>query len=156
MKPDIGIDKKDLIKVTEILQTILADETVLFQKTKIFHWNVTGSHFLSYHELFDKQAGEITETIDAIAERIRALGERVKATLAESVKSSSLKEQDKLEVLAEDMIKELLKDHEEIIRAIRKNLSKVVKHGDDGTADFLTSIMEEHEKTTFFLRSHLE
>lgn len=155
MKPNIGIDKKDLAKVTEILHTLLADETLLYRKTKTFHWNVTGPNFISYHELFDKQAEEIEETIDEIAERIRTLGDYVKATLSHTLRTSNLKEQDK-HLPALELFKELLEDHETIIRFVRKSLEKVEKHGDEGTADFLTAIIEGHEKTTFFLRSHLE
>lgn len=157
MKPNIGIDKKDLAKVTEVLHLLLADETLLYRKTKLFHWNVTGPNFISYHELFDKQAEEIEEFIDAIAERIRTLGEKVESTLAHTIKESHLKEDDGKSLPALDMIKALLKDHEEIIRYIRESLEgKLEKTNDEGTADFLTGIMEGHEKTTYFLRSHLE
>lgn len=156
MKPDIGIDKEDLAKVIEILHLVLADETILYQKTKQFHWNVTGPHFISYHELFDKHAEIISETIDEVAERIRALGDFVKATLSANLKSTHLKEQENPHIPALEMLKELLKDHEQIIRFLRESLSKISEHEDEGTVDFLTSTMEEHEKITFFLRSHLE
>jgi starvation-inducible DNA-binding protein len=156
MKPNIGIDKKDLTKITDILQVLLADESILFQKTKFFHWNVKGPFFITYHELFDKQAGDILGTIDEVAERIRSLGEPAHGTYAYFLKASNLKESDDASTKAADMIAELLKDHETIIQFVRKNLEKVGKHGDEGTVDFMIGIMEEHEKTAWFLRSHLE
>ena len=155
MKPSIGIDKKDLSKVADILHILLADEVLLFYKTKNFHWNVTGPHFISFHKLFDEQAEKLVETIDEVAERIRALGEPVKATLTHHLKKSNLKEQEK-HLPALDYVAELLSDHETIIKFIRENLEKIDNTGDAGTTDFVTAIMEAHEKECYFLRSHLE
>jgi starvation-inducible DNA-binding protein len=54
------------------------------------------------------------------------------------------------------MISDLLNDHEAIVRKLRKDLGEVGdKHGDMGTNDFLTGLMEEHEKMAWMLRSYL-
>jgi len=50
----------------------------------------------------------------------------------------------------------LLQDHEAIIIHIRGEISKVNdEYKDAGTADFITGVMEKHEKMAWFIRSYL-
>jgi len=54
------------------------------------------------------------------------------------------------------MISALLKDHEALVRQLRTDLEAVGgKYGDMGTNDFLTGLMEQHEKMAWMLRSYL-
>jgi len=51
----------------------------------------------------------------------------------------------------------LLEDHESIIRSLRKDITVVADVSKDlGTADFMTGLMEQHEKMAWMLRSHLQ
>jgi len=51
----------------------------------------------------------------------------------------------------------LLTDHETIIRSLRKMVDEVADNlKDAGTADFLTGIMEIHEKMAWMLRAYLK
>jgi starvation-inducible DNA-binding protein len=43
-----------------------------------------------------------------------------------------------------------------VIRQLREDIDTVEKMDDMGTADFLTALMEAHEKMAWMLRSHLE
>ena len=53
-------------------------------------------------------------------------------------------------------IKELLEDHENIIIRLRENLNPFIeKYHDSGNSDFITGLMQEHEKMDWFLRSNL-
>ncbi len=55
------------------------------------------------------------------------------------------------------MIANLLADHEAIIRYLREDLETVAdKHHDIGTNDFLTGLMEQHEKMAWMLRAFLQ
>jgi starvation-inducible DNA-binding protein len=54
------------------------------------------------------------------------------------------------------MLENLLLDHESIIRQLRKDLETCEQFGDAGTADFLTAVMEKHEKMAWMLRSFIE
>ena len=67
MKPQIGISEKHLSVSIEMLSIILADEMVLYVKTRKFHWNVSGESFMELHKLFQNQYTELEETIDLIA-----------------------------------------------------------------------------------------
>jgi starvation-inducible DNA-binding protein len=55
------------------------------------------------------------------------------------------------------MLATLLADHEALIRTLRVDLVACdEKYHDIGTNDFLTGLMEKHEKMTWMLRACLE
>ncbi len=152
---DIGIKNKERKAVTELLTEALADTMVLTAKTRKFHWNVTGIHFMQLHLLFDTQYNELSAATDEIAERIRSLGELTIGSLKEVLERATLKENNQSKVSATKMLQELTDDHEAVIRSLRKKIDTIDLLGDTGTADFLTGLLENHEKTAWFLRSHL-
>jgi starvation-inducible DNA-binding protein len=89
-----------------------------------------------------------------VAERARALGGHAFGTLAEFVRHARLKEQPDVYPDAPAMLKDLLGDHEAVIRRLREDLeTTAAKHGDAGTSDFLTGLMEKHEKMAWMLRA---
>ncbi|CAN5732319.1 Dps family protein [soil metagenome] len=156
MKPDIGIAEKNLKQVNDLLSVVLANETVLYMKTRKFHWNVSGESFMELHRLFEEHYKLLEETIDEVAERIGKLGGHTIGTLSEFSKMTTLKESPGKYPGSKDMIKELLKDHETLIRELRKSVENCdEKHNDAGTADFLTGIMELHETIAWVLRRYM-
>jgi len=155
MKPNLGLSSKARETVLAVLGRLLADEHVLYVKTRNFHWNVTGLDFGSLHALFEKQYDELSETIDEIAERIRALGGIAPGSMKEFLKLARLEEHPGDTLAAEKMIASLLSDYETVIRALRADIEVTGNAGDAGTDDFLTGILEAHEKTAWMLRAHL-
>lgn len=153
---NIGIDEQNRKAVNSLLGKLLADEYVLYTKTRNYHWNVVGPHFSDYHKLFEGQYDGLAEDIDAIAERIRSLGGKTVATLAEFVKNARLKEHPGEYPSADKMIANLVADHEGLIQTLRADISTCEDNNDAGTADYLTGLMEKHEKTAWMLRSVLE
>ena len=154
---EIGILERDRDAVSKILDTLLADEYMLYTKTRNFHWNVSGPDFSELHKFFEGQYEALDGIIDEVAERIRALGEKTPSTLAAFLKTTRLKEFPGQYQEAKKMLLLLLEDHEEIINVLREDLkSTAEKFSDMGTSDFLTGLMEQHEKMAWMLRAHLE
>lgn len=157
MKADIGIQESHRDAVAKILNRVLSDTVVLNFKTRNFHWNVTGTDFSQLHKFFEEQYNQLDEAMDEVAERVRALGGRTFGSLAEYLKTTTLTEEPARIPPARKMIAELLGDHEAIIKALRKDVDVTGdKYGDMGTSDFLTGLMETHEKMAWMLRAHLE
>lgn len=156
MKPNLGLSGKSRDAVLSVLGRLLADEHVLYVKTRNFHWNVTGPHFGPLHALFEEHYGELAETIDEVAERIRMLGGVAPGSMKEFIKLARIDEQPGGKLEAEKMIAALLSDHEAVIRALREATEVAGKAGDKGTEDFLTGVMEDHEKKAWMLRAHIE
>jgi len=156
MKPNIGIEENDLKKVNSILSKGLANEMTLYVKTRNFHWNVSGPSFMELHQLFEKQYKLLEENIDELAERISKLGGKTIGTMKEYLEMTDLKEMPMTYPDQKIMIKELLTDHETIIKLLRKEIEVVGETcGDVGTADFLTGLLEDHETTAWTLRRYL-
>lgn len=156
MKPEIGINEKDLKNVASLLSVALSNEMTLYVKTRKAHWNVTGESFMELHRLFEDHYKGLELAIDEIAERIGKLGHKTIGTMTEFSKLSSLKEHPGKYYSSKDMLKELLKDHEAVIRELRKDAEACLKkYSDAGTADFLTGLMEEHETIAWVLRRYL-
>ncbi|HKZ07779.1 MAG TPA: DNA starvation/stationary phase protection protein [Methylomirabilota bacterium] len=156
MKPKIGIADDMRRGVVELLSTLLADEYVLYTKTRNYHWNVEGMQFNDLHKFFEAQYEALDEVIDEVAERARSLGGRALGTLAEFSQRARLKEEPKKVPDAKQMLGNLLADHETLVRELRADLQTALdKFGDAGTSDFLTGLMEKHEKMAWMLRSFL-
>ncbi len=155
MKPNVGIPKKNLAAVNEILSSVLADQITLYTKTRKFHWNVFGESFMELHKLFEGQYKQLEESIDEVAERISKSGGQTIGTMAEFKKLSSIKEHPGKYPDAKEMICELMEDHETLIIELRKSVDQCLeKHNDAGTADMLTGMMGQHETIAWTLRRY--
>ncbi len=156
MQVNIGLSEASRKAVAQILNAVLADAYVLYTKTRNYHWNVKGPHFHDLHKLFEAQYDTIDGAIDEIAERVRSLGEPALGGLKDFLAVTRLGDSTGA-LTAPQMIAALLSDHEAIIRQLRSDIDTVgAQHGDTGNQDFLTGLMEEHEKMAWMLRSTLE
>ena len=155
MKTTIGISEENRQKSADLLNTLLADENVLYTKTRNFHWNITGNNFYGLHILLEKHYGELDVIVDDTAERIRQLGHFAVGTMTDYLKLTHLLEVNHADLTSENMLTELVNDHETIIRILRQDILKEEAAQDSGTADFATALLEKHEKMAWMLRSHL-
>ena len=157
MKPNIDLTEKSRGSAVTILNRLLADEVVLGAKARNCHWNVTGPHFHDLHELFGSQYDALDGIMDEMAERARALGGHAVGTLTEFLNLAQLKEQPGKYPNGSEMTLQLLAGHEALIRQLRADVELCgTKLGDAGTTDFLTGVMEQHEKMAWMLRAILE
>ena len=157
MTLNIGISESNRDGIVKILNTVLADEYVLYTKTRNYHWNVVGPQFNDLHKFFEGQYEALDEVVDDVAERARSLGGKALGTLAEFSQHTRLKEQPGKQPPALTMVANLQSDHEGMVRTLRADLATVMeKHNDAGTSDFLTGLMEKHEKMAWMLRSYNE
>lgn len=152
MKVDIGIAEKDRKKIAEGLSRLLADTYTLYLKTHNFHWNVEGPMFNTLHLMFEQQYTELALAVDQIAERIRALGVPAPGSYSAYAKLATVKEANDVPS-AEEMIRELARDQETVVRTARAVFPLAEKANDEPTADLLTQRMQVHEKTAWMLRA---
>lgn len=156
MTLNTGLVAKSRDGVAKLLNTLLADEYVIYTRTRNYHWNVVGPRFHDLHKFFEAQYEQTDEAIDDIAERVRALGGRSAGSLTEFLALTRLEESPSETPDDQAMVANLLADHEAVIRSLRKDLEKAAALGDAGTSDFLTGLMEQHEKTAWMLRATLQ
>jgi starvation-inducible DNA-binding protein len=156
MQPKIGITAEHLEKAAHSLNSFLADEVVLYVKTRNAHWNVEGRDFHEKHKFFEAQYEELDEIMDDVAERIRSIGHYAPATLKTYLELTHLTEAGREKNDGEGFVRELLVDHESIITRLRENINYFANELQDaGTSDFITGLMEKHEKMAWMLRAQL-
>lgn len=134
------------------LEKALASSYALMLKTHNYHWNVVGENFKSLHELFQGQYEELFEAIDEIAERIRALGSKVDATFENFAKLSGAKNPNK-NLKNSEMIKDLLTDHEHLLKVLNDGVKTAQAESDEGTADLFIGRLKVHEKAIWMLEA---
>lgn len=135
------------------LQQVLADTYSLMAKTHLYHWNVTGTGFISWHTQFQTQYEALFAAADEIAERIRQLGEMVHGGLPAFAKNSQLGSPSARN--AEDMLKELAEDHSSMAKSLVSFANAADEAGDRITADLLTARAADHEKTAWMLSAQI-
>ncbi|WP_144863632.1 Dps family protein [Hyella patelloides] len=154
---NIGLTEEQRHGVIELLNRDLADLYLLLIKTKKYHWDVVGPQFRTLHTLWEEHYNTLTVNIDAAAERIRSLGGYPLGTAAGFIEYSTLKEHPNDLPSANEMVSRLVQDHEQVIRNLREDIDKCGdEFHDEGTADFLTGLMEQHEEIAWMLRSFIE
>jgi starvation-inducible DNA-binding protein len=157
MERQLRIKIERLDESARILRTFLGDEFVLYGKTRIARWNVEGPGFHEKHKFFEEQYEQLGEIMNTVAERIRALGHYAPFTVESCVEHSFLTEQDWKKNDSSEFVKDLLIDHESIIVRLRPYIIIFANNLNDlGTSDFVTGLMEAHEKMAWMLRAQLK
>jgi len=150
-----GLSKQHREKIAKGLAHLLADSYTLYLKTHNFHWNVTGPHFKSLHELFETHYTELAAAVDVIAERMRALGVWAPGSYKQFAELTSIEE----EIGHPDwqtMVEQLVAAHETTAKTARTMLALVDEADDEVTLGLLGARMDVHEKTAWMLRSLIE
>lgn len=155
MKTNIGITEKNTDAVAAELAKLLADEFVLYTKTRNAHWNVTGDNFHANHIFFENQYKQLDELTDSVAERMRKIGHFAPATMKTYLELTHLTEYSERTNDGLGYMADLLRDHESIIEFLRGNIIPFAeKYKDYGTSDFITGLMETHEEMAWMIRSY--
>ncbi|HHP7244008.1 MAG TPA: Dps family protein [Elainellaceae cyanobacterium] len=156
-KINIGLTEEQRQGVIGLLNADLADTFLLLIKTRKYHWDVIGPQFRSLHELWQEQYEGLAESIDDYAERVRMLGGYPAGTADSFLRLTTISEHPGDIPTATQMVARLADDHEQIIRNLRDHIDQCSEaFHDEGTADFLTGLMEEHEEMAWMLRSFIE
>jgi starvation-inducible DNA-binding protein len=125
-----------------------------YLKAHNFHWNVEGSDFLEYHDLFGKIYEEVYGAIDDFAEKIRALGTYVPGSFSRF--SMLTQVEDEVNILPkEQMVAELLQDNEKIIKLLKLVFKISEEYNEFGFSDFIAGRIDAHSKHGWMLRASL-
>lgn len=137
------------------INELLADHFALYIKTKNFHWHVKGPRFRDLHLLFDEQAIEVRDQIDAIGERARKLGGNTLTSVGSIAGATRVKDQDNTAISAEDMIAELRDDNAEMVKKLKAMKETAEAAGDNATDGLIDDLTDMAEERVWFLSSLL-
>lgn len=139
----------------QLLYTLHGSLFHLFVKTWGYHWNVTGSNFPQYHELFGDQYSTIYGEIDTVAEAIRTFEIKALGTL-EQIKAESIIEEADMTATAMKMISDLLGDNQKIINLMVEMNYVAEKLNQPQIVELVGGFLLTHHKMSWMLRSTLK
>lgn len=134
------------------LRQLLASWTVLYQKTHVFHWDLVGPNFNELHKFFESLYGDCVTNSDAVAERLRQIGERTGLSLTRAV-SDSVVEDNNDAVDARSMVSQLIAALAQITVLQTEIFNESDEQGDYVTADLMTQLSKWTEFNSWFLSS---
>lgn len=137
------------------LNGLLADHFTLFMKSKNFHWHVKGPRFRDLHLLFDEQALELQGQVDLIAERVRKLAGETLTSISAIVQASSIKDQPRADLSAEQMVAELRDDNATLVARLKAIKALASEVGDNATEGLIDGWTDMAEQRVWFLSSTL-
>lgn len=142
--------------VVTFLNLLLADEYVLYTKTRTAHWNVDGANYFEMHVFLENQFNTIDLIIDDLAEQIRSHGHFALGSLKDFLSIAQMSEDNTDFANSGKIFETLLSDHETIIRIIQHEIFPIsVNLKDIETADFLAGVLKRHRKMAWLLRSFI-
>lgn len=143
--------RNDVRSVADALNAALADCYAVYLKTKNFHWHVSGPHFRDYHLLLDDQATQILGVTDAIAERVRKIGNTTLRSIGDISRRQSIVDNDREFVAATDMLAELREDNLKLVERFRDVKRAAEDAGDNATSGIVDDWTDEAEERAWFL-----
>jgi starvation-inducible DNA-binding protein len=140
----------------ETLYKLLSDTQaslfVLFQKTWVYHWNVTGTNFKEFHDLFGEQYEAVYAEIDRITEHMRYLNIKPVPTLTRITEVSHV-EGANSSLDAMGMVNDLIRGHEKIVELLGQIAEEADTKKSRATTNLVDDLNEEHGKFIWMLRS---
>jgi starvation-inducible DNA-binding protein len=142
----------------ELIKTIkvaFASEYSYFVKAQFFHWNVEGSNFPQYHELFGNIYEEVYGNIDAFAENLRKLGTYAPGSFERLSMLSRIEDETQI-ISAEQMLADLLADSERMCEMFKVVFMLSEQAREHGLSDFIAGRQDAHRKHAWMLKSTLK
>lgn len=140
--------------VVQELRRQVANAFVLYANYKHYHWQTYGPLFRDLHKLFDRLADEVLATIDELAERVRMIGQDPPAHLLEAADLATVAvaaPHSTMREMAEEADGHLLI----VIKELRRAAKIADEHGDPGTVDLFSKVVQIHEKHEWWMRDLL-
>jgi len=134
-------DSNKATVVNAVAETLTATDAVL-RRTQLAHWNVTGPQFFGLHAALEQQYTDLFTAVDALAERIRALGQLVPSDYASGFSAGS-----------DDVIDGLVDAHEDALGKFDRGAKAASDAGDEVTAGLMLDRLDFHQKTLWMLKA---
>ena len=150
-----GVDLEDGHKVAALLQDRLNALNDLALTLKHVHWNVTGPHFMSVHEMIDPHVVDVRAMVDETAERMATLGVPPLGTPGEIVANRSWDDYSLARATTNEHLGALELVYDGII-ADHRDAQDEIGEIDAVTEDMIIGQISKLELFQWFVRAHLE
>lgn len=140
--------------VYDVLNKQVANWNVLYVKLHNYHWFVKGENFFELHGKFEELYSEAAGYIDALAERLLAIGGKPAATMKEYLNLASIQEASGNET-TQQMVKSVIADFTTLAAELKEGIETADQAKDQPTSDMLTDIRSSLEKHLWMLNAYL-
>lgn len=141
-------------KLVKVLNQLLADYQVYYLNLRGFHWNLKGQLFFQLHDKFEELYREASETIDEIAERVRALGATPLHTLEDYFQQAQLTSAKNISD-GEEAVAVALKNSQVLLHDLNEALVLAEEFKDEATITLASDLITETEKRNWMLKAFL-
>jgi starvation-inducible DNA-binding protein len=147
---NVDLPAKDRGAIAQKVGSVLQKTYELLLASQLVHWNVKGELFLPIHQLTEQHYTALFQTLDELAERMRALGTEVPSDGA----TKSFEVSAKLDGSSmQAMVQQLIAMHEEAAKGAREVAGFADQHDDPVTNDMMMDALKFHEKAIWMLRA---
>lgn len=152
----ISVDENVRIQLIDLMNSHIATLSDLFGQTKQAHWNVRGTDFQQFHELFDDMAGILNDYADVLAERIGAFGGYAVGTVREAAVNSMIPDFPYDVAYDLDMVEVVASQWSKYSDILIQTINKCDELRDFVTQDIFIDISKNVDKYVWFLESHMQ
>ena len=142
-------------KLYEKMNLYLANQEVAYIKLHNLHWYVKGRSFFTLHAKLEELYDRTAEIIDAVAERLLAVGQAPVANMKEALALATIKELADKPISSEETVQGLIADVEYWIRDTKEIVELADAAGDGVTADQFNDYLGEYQKLLWMLKSYM-
>jgi starvation-inducible DNA-binding protein len=150
--PVSGLSGRDRRLAAEALLPVLADLHMLWLKAHAAHWNAAGPMFRAVHAQTEELYTGVAEQFDLVAERIRALGIRVPASLEAMQDLTSIPDDEDAPETTAAMVAQLLRDIGIFCQTLREAADDADDADDEASEGLLAELLAFHEKQAWMLQ----
>ena len=143
-------------RIEKLLNARLADALDLAAQAKQAHWNVKGPNFIALHELFDKLHDGVGGHVDALAERITAIGGTARGTVQAVARASTLAAYPEDIISGRDHLVALADRLADFGAKTRAAIAASARLEDAGTSDLFTGISRDIDQQLWLIEAHLQ
>jgi starvation-inducible DNA-binding protein len=130
----------------------LATSYSLFLQSQTYHWNVKGKSFYALHNLFKDLYDTLNEHNDALAERIRTIGDLVPSNLSSFLEFSAFVS-DNAAKSEDEMLADLITNSEMLVKTYLDSITEAKKIDDEASLELLGGHLYQIEKFIWMLKS---
>lgn len=138
--------------IGEKLKVVLATAFAFALKAHNYHWNVTGPHFVDYHDFFGEIYGQVYKDTDGYAEVIRTLGMFTPGSLSRFIELTRIN--DEQSIPSPEMMFTRLASGNTVLLNLLKNIhADATEAKNFAVTSFIEERLQYHEKLGWKLAS---
>jgi starvation-inducible DNA-binding protein len=141
--------------LAEALAITLSDLVTFSFITQGYHWNVIGSDFKEYHALFGELYGDVSGSIDPIAENILKLGFEAPYLLSDFQSMTRIRAERIVGGEPVQMVESLVQINEGLIEELKALFRLANELDEQGIANFTADRIDAHQKWQWQLKATL-